>query len=297
MNKLKKAGLAIVLGLIGLVALLWLFVVPREMKNLWRFSSWPEQHARASGAVDRAPAGTRIHWDEFGDASGPAVVVLPAGLCPISVMVGQIEALAAASFRVIAIDSRGMGRSTNTGTSMTYEMMADDVVAVIDALHIERAAVVGWSDGGIIGLDLARRYGDRITKVVAFGANHTPAPDGQDRDEAEVFKKAKADSALFWPMRRMYERESPTPQRWAEQFRQEQRMAFTQPNWSLAQLGAIAVPLLLVNGEHDLVLQPYAMQMKGAIPGARLEIVRGEDHMLPLANPDAANRLMLSFLR
>jgi pimeloyl-ACP methyl ester carboxylesterase len=297
MNKLKKAGLAVILGSIALVALVWFFVVPREMKNLWRFSSWPEEHARASGAVERAPAGTRIHWAEFGDRSGPAVVVLPAGLCPIDVMVGQIEALAAASFRVIAIDSRGFGKSTHTGTSKTYEMMADDVVAVLDALHIERAAVVGWSDGGITGLDLARRYGNRITKVVAFGANHTPAPDGQNRDEARMFKDAKPDSALFWPMRRLYEHDSPAPQRWAEQFRQEQRMAFTQPNWSLAQLGAIAVPLLLVNGEHDLVLQPYAVQMKDAIPGARLEIVKGEDHMLPLANPDAANRPMLAFLR
>jgi pimeloyl-ACP methyl ester carboxylesterase len=297
MNKLKKAGLAVVLGLIALVVIGWLVVVPREMKNLWRFSSWPEQHARASGAVERAPAGTRIHWQEFGDRSGPAVVVLPAGLCPISVMVGQIEALAAASFRVIAIDSRGLGKSTNTGTSMTYEMMADDVVAVLDALHIQSAAAVGWSDGGIISLDLARRYGNRVTKVVAFGANHTPAPDGQDREETQTFKEAKADSALFWPMRRMYERESPTPQRWAEQFKQEQRMAFTQPNWSLAQLGAITVPVLLINGEHDLVLRPYAEEMRAAIPGSRLEIVRGETHMLPLANPDAANPPMLSFLR
>jgi pimeloyl-ACP methyl ester carboxylesterase len=74
-------------------------------------------------------------------------------------------------------------------------------------------------------------------------------------------------------------------------------MVFAGPNWSLADLGTIRAPVLLLNGEHDLVLLPYATEMKNAIPGARLEIVRGEGHGLPVANPAAANRIMLAFLR
>jgi pimeloyl-ACP methyl ester carboxylesterase len=198
---------------------------------------------------------------------------------------------------VIAIDSRGNGKSSNTAPTLNYEMMTDDVVGVMDALKIRQADVVGWSDGGIISLDLARRYPDRIRKVVAFGANRTPAPDGEDAEMANEFKDAKPDAAMFWPLRHMYQTTSPTPDNWPQIFEQERTMAFSQPNWSLEQLATIRARVLLINGEHDLVLLPYATEMKNAIPGARLEIIPGGTHEVPLGNPDAVNPIMLSFLK
>jgi len=74
-------------------------------------------------------------------------------------------------------------------------------------------------------------------------------------------------------------------------------MVFSQPQWSLGQLATIRAPVLLINGEHDLVLLPYATEMKNAIPGARLEIIPGGTHEVPLAAPDAVNPIMLSFLK
>src|SRR5206468_624074 len=179
----KKLGKVIAVALLTLVAIIglaWLFVVPRELKTIIGFSQWHDSHVRASGYVEREPAGTRVYWEEFGKADGQPVVVLPGGLCTIAVMGGQIERLVTESYRVIAIDSRGNGKSSNTAPVLTYEMMSDDVVGVMDALKIARTDIVGWSDGGNLGLDLARRYPARIRKVVAFGANHTPAPDGED---------------------------------------------------------------------------------------------------------------------
>lgn len=285
------------LAVAAIVGLVWLFVVPPELKTIIRFSRWHDSHLRVSGYVPRPPAGTRVYWEEFGNADGPPIVVLPAGLCTITVMGGQIEPLAAQAYRVIAIDARGNGKSSNTAPALTYEMMSDDVVGVMDALKIQRADIVGWSDGGNLGLDLARRYPDRIRKVVAFGANHTPAPDGADPVQVKEFREAKADSAMLWPLRRMYENSSPTPDKWPELFEQERAMVFTQPHWSLEQLATIRAPVLLINGEHDLVLRPYATEMKNAIPGARLEIIPGGTHEVPLAKPDAVNPIMLSFLK
>jgi pimeloyl-ACP methyl ester carboxylesterase len=211
-------------------------------------------------------------------------------------MGGQIERLAMESYRVIAIDSRGNGKSSNTASVLTYEMMSDDVVGVMDALEIARTDIVGWSDGGNLGLDLARRYPARIHRVVAFGANHTPAPDGADPVQVQQFKDAKADSAMFWPLRYMYQKSSPTPEKWPLLFEQERTMVFAQPQWSLEQLATIRASVLLINGEHDLVLLPYATEMKNTIPGARLEIIPGGTHEVPLADPDAVNSIMLSFL-
>ena len=296
----KKLGKVIAVALLAVVAIFglgWLFVVPPELKTIIGFSRWHDSHVRVSGYVSREPAGTRVYWEEFGKADGPPVVVLPGGLCTITVMGGQIEPLAAEDYRVIAIDARGNGKSSNTAPALTYEMMSDDVVGVMDALKIERADIVGWSDGGNLGLDLARRYPDRIRKVVAFGANHSPPPEGVDPVQVKEFKDAKADSAMLWPLRRMYENSSPTPEKWPELFEQERAMAFTQPQWSLEQLATIRAPVLLINGEHDLVLRPYATEMKNAIPGARLEIIPGATHEVPLAKPDVVNPIMLSFLK
>ena len=201
----KKPGKLIAVALLAAVAISglgWLFVVPPELKTIIGFSRWRDAHVRASGYVEREPAGTRIYWEEFGKADGAPVVVLPGGLCPIAVMGGQIERLAADSYRVIAIDSRGNGKSSNTAPALTYEMMSDDVVGVMDALKIARTDIVGWSDGGNLGLDLARRYPDRIRKVVAFGANHTPPPDGADPVQVKEFKDAKTDTtSCFCPTR------------------------------------------------------------------------------------------------
>ena len=297
MNRWGKVLVGVLFSAAAVLVLGWIFVVPRELKTLIRFTRWQPANLHASGYVDREPAGTRIHWEEFGKPDGPPVVVLHGGLCSIAFMGGEIEALAAQSYRVIAIDSRGHGGSTNTAPVPTYEMLTDDVVAVMDSRRVASADIVGWSDGGIIGLDLARRYPDRVRKVVAFGANHTPPPDGADPKMTQEFKEAKADAAMFLPLRYVYEKNSPTPAKWPELFERERAMVFAGPNWSLTDLGAIRAPVLLLNGEHDLVLLPYATGMKNAIPGARLEIVRGEGHELPVANPAAANRILLAFLR
>jgi pimeloyl-ACP methyl ester carboxylesterase len=167
----------------------------------------------------------------------------------------------------------------------------------MESRGIAQADIVGWSDGGNVGLGLALRDPDRVRRLVAFGANHTPPPDGADPKMTQEFRDAKPDAPMFAPIRYLYEKQSATPAEWPNLFTREQAMAFAGPNWSLAQLGTIHAPVLLLNGEHDLILRPYAEEMKNAIPGARLEIVKGEGHELPLSNPAAANAIMLPFLR
>ena len=86
---MKKLGKVIAVALLALVAIIglgWLFVVPRKLKTLVRFSQWHDAHVHASGYVEREPAGTRVYWEEFGKADGLPVVVLPAGLCTIAFM-------------------------------------------------------------------------------------------------------------------------------------------------------------------------------------------------------------------
>jgi pimeloyl-ACP methyl ester carboxylesterase len=101
---------------------------------------------------------------------GSPVVLLHGGLANSDYWGNQIKALAP-RHTVIVVDSRGHGRSTRDARPYGYDLMADDVVALLGTRHIAKADVVGWSDGAILGLDLAIRHPDRVGKVFAFAAN------------------------------------------------------------------------------------------------------------------------------
>src|SRR5579871_2895279 len=77
-------------------------------------------------------------------------------------------------YKVIALDSRAQGKTVDTNDSLSFEMMADDEAALLDALHIDSAYVIGWSDGGINALLLAMRHPDKVIKLVSTGANLWP---------------------------------------------------------------------------------------------------------------------------
>ena len=101
---------------------------------------------------------------------GSPVVLLHGGLANSDYWGNQVKVLAP-HHTVILMDSRGHGRSTRDARPYGYDLMADDVVGLLDTLHIARADIVGWSDGAIIGLDLAIRHPDRVGKVFSFAAN------------------------------------------------------------------------------------------------------------------------------
>src|SRR5580765_4538225 len=78
------------------------------------------------------------------------------------------------NYKVIIADSRAQGNSVDKGDSLTYEMMADDYAALLDAMKIDSADVIGWSDGGINGLLLAIRHPEKVKKLAVTGANLVP---------------------------------------------------------------------------------------------------------------------------
>lgn len=111
---------------------------------------------------------------------------LTAGITPVLFLHGgfansdyfghQISALAAVpDTSIIAIDSRGHGRSSTGSDPITYDLMTDDVIAVLDQYNVSKVAVVGWSDGAIIGFDLAMNYTSRVGRLFSFGGTYSPA--------------------------------------------------------------------------------------------------------------------------
>ena len=106
--------------------------------------------------------GIKIWYAVFG--AGEPVIMLHGGLANANYWGLQVPELAR-HYKVIVMDSRGHGRSTRDDRPYGYDLMADDVVGLLDYLKVDKAAVVGWSDGAILGLDLALRHPARVSKV------------------------------------------------------------------------------------------------------------------------------------
>src|ERR1700733_9193080 len=117
--------------------------------------------------------GARIWYASHG--SGPSVILLHGGLGHSGNWGYQVPALVRSGHRAVLIDSRGHGRSTRDARPFTYELMASDVLAVMDALQLEKAPIIGWSDGACTALVLARRAPARVTGVLFFACNMDPS--------------------------------------------------------------------------------------------------------------------------
>ncbi len=231
--------------------------------------------------------GVTIYYETYG--AGPPVLVLHGGTAFLETMHNQITTLAP-DHLVIAPDSRAHGRSTDGPGPLHYHAMAEDMIALMDQLHIAKADLVGWSDGGIIGLDLAIHHPDRIGRMVVIGTNF---------DVAGLVNQGPpgpADSPALGPIRDSYHRLSPTPDGWPVFYGKVTTMWRTEPNYSLAQLGRIRSPVLVMAGENDSIRRDHTDAMAKAIPGAKEVIIPDATHLAPLTHPQLVDAAITAFL-
>jgi pimeloyl-ACP methyl ester carboxylesterase len=204
----------------------------------------------------------------------------------------QVPALLADGRRVIVIDSRGHGRSTLGAQRLGYELMEADVIAVMEALSLDHADVVGWSDGAIIGLIMAMKHPQRVTHVFAFGANmdlHGFNPLG-----ALSPMLPRVESALA----ANYARLSETPNGYHALSRTVLAMQMREPNYAPQDLAAIRGPAIAIaDGAHEeFILRQHTEYLARTIPDARLIILPGVSHFAPIQAPDVFNAAMIGFL-
>ena len=239
--------------------------------------------------------GARIWYASYGPAQaplrpGPPVILLHGGLGHSGNWGYQVPALTGTGYRTVLIDSRGHGRSTRDDRPYEYARMASDVLAVMDALHLERAALVGWSDGACTALILAMKAPERVASVLFFGCNMDPS--GTKQVEfgpvlQRCFARHAKDYALL----------SATPDQFKAFSGAVGEMMKTEPNYSAEQLARIRVPVAIVHAEHDEFIKPeHAEYLARTIPGAELVRLPGVSHFAPLQRPEVFNQTMLGVL-
>lgn len=231
--------------------------------------------------------GIRLWYAVFGH--GSPVILLHGGLANANYWGLQVRALAP-HYEVIVLDSRGHGRSTRTEAPITYDLMASDVIALMDYLHIHRAAVVGWSDGAIIGLDLAIHHPERLTRLFAFAANSDPSG-VKDVNASPVFTTFIARAS------REYGQLSPVPAQFAAFLANIQKMWASEPHFTGAQLRGITTPVWIVDADHDeAIKRENTDYMAATIPGAGELILPEVSHFAFIQDPAMFNAALLHFL-
>ena len=222
---------------------------------------------------------------------GLAVILLHGGLGNSGNWGYQVPALVENGYRAVVIDSRGHGRSTCDGKPYSYELMASDVIAVMDSLQLEKAALVGWSDGACTALVLASKFPERATGVFFFACNMDPSG-------TKEFEFTPIVQRCFQRHVKDYQQFSATPDKFDEFSESVGLMQRTQPNYSAEDLAQIRVPVAIVHSEHDeFIKREHAEYLARSIPNAEFIYLPGVSHFAPLQRPEQFNSAMLGFLR
>jgi len=222
-----------------------------------------------------------IYYETYG--KGNPLILLHGNNERINSFRNQIGPLSE-HYKVIAIDTRGQGNSANKKTTpYSYQLFANDLLAVMNSLSISKANLLGWSDGGNTALEFALKHPEKIDKMVLMGANLFPGTTAIKEDVVRLFEKRR-DSLK-------------TEQGVASQnqFRLTQ-LVLQEPNISADALDAINIPTLILAGESDVIKKEHTLLIHAHIKGSKINIVAGEDHYLPLKNPKIFNKAVLDFL-
>ena len=232
--------------------------------------------------------GARLWYTTYG--VGAPVILLHGGLGHSGNWGYQVPALVSSGYRAVLMDSRGHGRSTRDDRPFSYELMASDVLAVMDALHLEKAVLVGWSDGACTALILAARAPSRITGVFFFACNMDPSG-------VKPIEASPTLNRCFSRHAKDYAQLSATPERFKDLVEGVTLMQQTQPNYSAHDLAKISVPVVIVQSEHDeFIKREHAEYLAHSVPKADLVLLRDVSHFAPLQRPEQFNAAILTFL-
>jgi len=233
--------------------------------------------------------GARIWYAWYG--AGFPVILLHGGLGHSGNWGYQIPALLSNGYRAILIDSRGHGRSTRDSRPCDYELMASDVLAVMDELHLEMPAFVGWSDGATIALIVAMKAPKRVAGVFFFACKMDTSGDKEIIELTPILERCLSRHA------KDYSQLSATPNEFKAFAEAVSLKMKTQPNYSAQDLAKISVPVAIVQGEHDeFIRHEHAEYLARTIPNAEFVDLKEVSHFAPLQRPNQFDTAMLAFL-
>ena len=234
--------------------------------------------------------GARLYYAVFNARGGRPVILLHGGFGSSDQWGDEVPRLTR-DHEVIVLDTRGHGRSTLGTAPLHYDLLASDVAAIMGRLDVPRAAIVGVSDGAIVGLLLAIHHPARVGALLAWGANfnndyHSPGP-----PDRSMFLR------YISSVKATYRRVSSTPNGFAKLASALEAMYAREPNIPAADLHRIVAPTIVADGQYEqFVPISHTRLLASLIPGARVVIVPNVSHGGPTQDPVAFHRIVARLL-
>jgi pimeloyl-ACP methyl ester carboxylesterase len=226
--------------------------------------------------------GFKMYYETYGE--GEPLLIIHGNGGSINNFLYQIPYFSK-SYKVILADSRAQGKSVDSKDSLSYEMMADDLNALLDSLHTDSCYVIGWSDGGINGLLLAMRHPDKVKKLAVTGANLTP-----DTTAVDPF-------VYHWAMNYNKQLASMKQTDSVKNMMKLAHLLSYEPHISVKQLSTIKCPTLVIGGDHDVLLPRHTLLIAESIPKSYLWILPNSGHSTPIFYKDQFNEVVGDFFK
>ena len=221
----------------------------------------------------------QLHYIEQGQ--GQPLILLHGNGEDSSYFVHQISYFSR-NYRVIAIDTRGHGKSPRGEKPFSIKQFSEDLKDCLNAMNIAKTMLLGFSDGGNIALEFALKYPERVEKLILNGANLFPS----------------GVKAIYqWPIEVGY-RMAKLFAKKSEKARQNAEMLglmVNEPNVDPSELARLTMPVLVVAGSKDMIKEPHTRLIYKSLPNAQLNIIEG-DHFVANKNPEAFNEVVNRFL-
>lgn len=225
--------------------------------------------------------GIKIYYEEYGE--GEPLLLLHGNSQSVNAFEKQIPELSK-NFHVIAVDTRGQGKSSEDGKTYSYDLFAEDMNALLDQLHLDSVNILGWSDGGNTGLIMAMAYPKKVKRLVTMGAN--------------VFiDKTVVDRSIFKTIRKEIKELEDDSTYSGKNRRRLGILLLTEPNHTFDELKSIQCPVLVIAGEKDMIRENHTTAIAAHITKGTLLIAPKETHYFPVENPKVFNAAVIDFLK
>ena len=239
--------------------------------------------------------GLRMYYEIHGPANPtqPPLVLLHGGGDTIETSFGHVLPALARSRQIIAFEQQGYGHTADVDRPFSFEQSADDSAALLAYLHVDRADLLGFSNGGTIALQVAIRHPRVVRKLVAISA--LSKRDGSDPWFWEAMKNARLEN-MPMELQEAYRKVAPHPENlrtFHDKAAQRMRDFKDIPDDAIR---SIAAPTLVMIGDADVVRPEHAVELTRLLPHARLAVLPGTDHMTMMTRTDWLVTMIGEFL-
>jgi pimeloyl-ACP methyl ester carboxylesterase len=258
---------------------------------------------KSSGHVD--VGALELYYERHGE--GPPLVLLHGAFGTIESCFAELLPALAPHFDVVAVEMQGHGRTRDVARPLRYEDMAADTAALLAALDISRAHIVGYSLGGAVGLELALDRPELVDRLVFAGGAAFDAS-GEHPELIAAFESFDPHELDRTRWHEAYRRVAPDPDAWTSLVVKVNELDRAGHSWPRERIAGMQVPTLLINGDADIVRPEHVVQMfrllGGGVPGdlvglprSQLALLPGTSHEGVLDRVDWLSSMILTFLR